>query len=99
MSEPAREITPHVSPSQTITALELRLISRDEVVAQYSHFNDFKRGGPTGAYLRTMFDEVRKAGPGLYLGIGRVGFTEKTRSDLHPFILEGPVAPFVGGSA
>ena len=66
---------------------------------EYSHFNDFKRGGPTGAYLRTMFDEVRKAGPGLYLGIGRVGLTEKARSDLHPFILEGPVAPFVGASA
>ena len=46
-------------------------------------------------YIRTMFDEVRKVGPGLYLGIGRVGFTEKARSDLHPFILEGPVAPFV----
>jgi len=32
----------------------------------------------------------------LYLGIGRVGFTEKARAHLHPFILEGPVAPFVG---
>jgi hypothetical protein len=42
-----------------------------------------------------MFDEVRKVAPGLYLGIGRVGFTERGRNDLHPFILEGPVAPFV----
>jgi hypothetical protein len=39
---------------------------------------------------------VRKVGPGLYLGIGRVGFTEKARARLHPFILEGPVAPFAG---
>jgi hypothetical protein len=188
MSEPAREITRNVSPSRAITALDLRMMPRDEVVAlyhrleappfeemhgefaaslldqgnargfllsalavnmtgrwlckafeptgpteghgynsfmtprgvrrgtrmrthlgpsklpndtgdafhlEYSHFNDLKRGGPAGAYLRTMFDEVRKVGPGLYVGIGRVGFTEKARSDLHPFILEGPVAPFV----
>lgn len=62
---------------------------------EYADFNDFKRGGPGGALLHTMFDEVRKVGPRLYLGIGRTGFTEKARAGLHPFTLEGPVAPFV----
>jgi hypothetical protein len=42
-----------------------------------------------------MFDEVRKIADGLYLGIGRTGFTRKARAELHPFALEGPVAPFV----
>lgn len=69
--------------------------SRDAFHLEYSHFNDFRRGGAAGAYLRTMFDEVRKVDSALYLGIGRVGFTEKGRSELHPFVLEGPVAPFV----
>jgi hypothetical protein len=61
---------------------------------EYADFNDFKRGGLAGAQLHTMFDEVRKVTTGLYLGIGRVGFTEKARTKLYPFILEGPVAPF-----
>ena len=68
--------------------------TRDAFHLEYSHFNGFKRGGIVGAQLHTMFDEVRKVGPQLYLGIGRLGFTEKGRSKLHPFILEGPVAPF-----
>jgi hypothetical protein len=42
-----------------------------------------------------MFDEVRKVRAGLYLGIGRVGFTKQARSEPHPFILEGPVARFM----
>jgi hypothetical protein len=188
MSEPAQEIHRNISPSETLSALDLRMMPRDEVVAlyhrleaprfeemdgefaaslldqgsarsyllsaftvhmkgrwlckafeptgpneghgynsymtprgvrrsarmrtrvgpsklpndtndafhlEYADLNDFKRGGPGGAVLHTMFDEVRKVAPGLYLGIGRAGFTERGRSDLHPFILEGPVAPFV----
>ena len=69
--------------------------TNDAFHLEYGDFNDFQRGGPGGALLHTMFDEVRKVGPGLYLGIGRVGFTQKARKDLHPFILEGPVAPFM----
>jgi hypothetical protein len=69
--------------------------SGDSFHLEYAPFNDFKRGGIGGAFVRTMFDELREAAPGLYLGIGRVGFTEKQRSELHPFILEGPVAEFV----
>ena len=67
----------------------------DSFHLEYADLNDFKRGGPGGAFAHTMFDELRKAGAGLYLGIGRVGFTKRQRSALHPFILEGPVAPFV----
>jgi hypothetical protein len=66
----------------------------DSFHLEYADFNDFKRG-PGGAFAHTMFDELRKAGPGLYLGIGRVGFTKKQLSELRPFILEGPVAAFV----
>lgn len=37
---------------------------------------------------------VRKVAPGLYLGIGRVGFTKRQLADLRPFMLEGPTAAF-----
>ncbi len=66
----------------------------DSFHLEYAEFNSFTRGGIGGAFVQTMFDELRKVGPGLYLGIGRVGFTKKQLSELHPFLLEGPVAPF-----
>ena len=69
--------------------------TKDAFHLEYADLNSFQRGGPGGALLHTMFDEVRKVGPRLYLGIGRTGFTEKARAELHPFALEGPVAPFV----
>ena len=77
----------HLGPSKLANDTE------DAFQLEYSHFNDFKRGGLTGAYLRTMFDEVGKVGPSLYLGIGRIGFTEKARSDLHPLHPRGPGRP------
>lgn len=43
-----------------------------------------------------MVDEVRKVGPGLYLGIGTWGFTRGQRHNPQPFVLEGPVAPYRG---
>jgi hypothetical protein len=67
---------------------------KDAFHLEYADLNDFKRGGFGGALVHTMFDEVRKVGAGLYLGIGRVGFTPKQQAGLHPFLLEGPVAPF-----
>jgi len=69
--------------------------TKDAFHLEYADFNSFQRGGLGGALLHTMFDEVRKIADGLYLGIGRTGFTEKARAELHPFTLEGPVAPFV----
>lgn len=69
--------------------------TNDAFHLEYADLNDFKRGGIGGALVHTMFDELRKVSTGLYLGIGRAGFTEKARADLHPFLLEGPVAPFV----
>jgi len=69
--------------------------TKDAFHLEYADLNSFQRGGPGGALLHTMFDEVRKIADGLYLGIGRTGFTEKARAELHPFTLEGPVAPFV----
>jgi hypothetical protein len=69
--------------------------SNDSFHLEYADLNDFKRGGPGGALVHAMCDELRKAAPGLYLGISRVGFTKKQVSELHPFMLEGPVAAFV----
>jgi hypothetical protein len=69
--------------------------TKDAFHLEYADFNSFRTGGLAGAHLHNMFDEVRKAADRLYLGIGRVGFTEKARAHLHPFILEGPVLPFV----
>lgn len=69
--------------------------TKDAFHLEYADFNSVRRGGAIGAVLHTMFDEVRKVAPGLYLGIGRAGFTKRGRSQLHPFLLEGPAAPFV----
>jgi len=70
--------------------------TKDAFHLEYADLNDFKRGGLGGALVHTMFDEVRKVSKGLYLGIGRAGFVEKQRNNLHPFTLQGPVAAFVG---
>lgn len=43
-----------------------------------------------------MVDEVRRVGPGLYLGIGTWGFSKGQRRIPLPFVLEGPVAPYQG---
>ena len=67
----------------------------DSFHLEYADLNDFKRGGLGGALVHTMSDELRKAAPGLYLGISHTGFTKKQLAELHPFILEGPVADFV----
>jgi hypothetical protein len=43
-----------------------------------------------------MVDEVRRVGPDLYLGIGTWGFTDGQRRVPLPFVLRGPIAPYVG---
>lgn len=43
-----------------------------------------------------MVDEVRRVLPGVYLGIGTWGFTDKQRRMPYPFLLEGPVADYRG---
>lgn len=43
-----------------------------------------------------MVDEVRRAAPGLYLGMGTYGFTDAQRRIPYPFLLEGPVAAYRG---
>lgn len=43
-----------------------------------------------------MVDEVRRLGPGRYLGIGTWGFTDAQRQIPYPFLLEGPVAAYRG---
>lgn len=45
-------------------------------------------------FMRSMVDEVRRVAPGLYLGLGRVGFGRWMRMRLYPFMLEGPVGPY-----
>ncbi|TAK96945.1 MAG: hypothetical protein EPO09_05110 [Aquabacterium sp.] len=43
-----------------------------------------------------MVDEVRQVGPDLYLGIGTWGFTDRQRRIPLPFVLRGPIAPYIG---
>lgn len=43
-----------------------------------------------------MVDEVRRVAPGLYLGIGTWGFSDGQRQVPLPFVLRGPIAPYVG---
>ncbi|MFW6051504.1 MAG: hypothetical protein ACODAU_10035 [Myxococcota bacterium] len=64
-----------------------RIAEGDAYHLDYSAFNR----GPMG----TMWDEVRRVSEGLYLGLGRMGYTERQRRHLMPFMLEGPPEPFV----
>lgn len=43
-----------------------------------------------------MVDEVRRVAPGLYLGIGTWGYTDRQRRIPLPFVLRGPIAPYAG---
>lgn len=43
-----------------------------------------------------MVDEVRRAGEGVYLGIGTWGFSDRQRRRPLPFLLIGPDAPYRG---
>jgi hypothetical protein len=43
-----------------------------------------------------MVDEVRRVAPDLYLGIGTWGFTDGQRRIPLPFVLRGPIAPYIG---
>lgn len=43
-----------------------------------------------------MVDEVRQVAPGLYLGIGTWGFTDRQRQVALPFVLRGPIGPYMG---
>lgn len=43
-----------------------------------------------------MVDEIRRAAPGLYLGMGTYGFTDAQRRIPYPFVLEGPVGAYRG---
>ncbi|AUM13318.1 hypothetical protein [Ketobacter alkanivorans] len=43
-----------------------------------------------------MVDEVRRAAPGLYLGLGTYGFTDAQRRIPYPFLLTGPQGPYRG---
>jgi hypothetical protein len=53
----------------------------------YSHFH-------SGFILGSGRDEIRKVADGLYLGVGRLTYTRAAGRRLHPFLLEGPTAPF-----
>lgn len=42
-----------------------------------------------------LVDDVRRVMPGLYLGFGMLGFTDRQRSVLQPFMLEATGRPYV----
>ncbi|MGU3502495.1 hypothetical protein [Mycobacterium sp. C31M] len=43
-----------------------------------------------------LFDDVRRVTSGLYLGFGMLGFTDRQRAVLQPFMLEATSRPYVG---
>ena len=43
-----------------------------------------------------MVDEVRRAAPGVYLGLGTAGFTRSERMTPLPFVLAGPESSYAG---
>ncbi|BBZ67651.1 hypothetical protein MINS_30800 [Mycolicibacterium insubricum] len=43
-----------------------------------------------------LVDDVRRVVPGLYLGFGMWGFTDRQRSVLQPFMLEATSRPYAG---
>jgi len=48
----------------------------------------------TGFITGSGRDEIRKVSDGLYLGVGRLTYSRAAGRRLHPFLLEGPTAPF-----
>lgn len=43
-----------------------------------------------------MVDEIRRVGPGLYLGVGTAGYRRSQRMIPIPFELSGPQTPYQG---
>ena len=43
-----------------------------------------------------MVDEIRRAAPGIYLGLGTCGFSAKQRRIAIPFLLRGPIGEYAG---
>ncbi|GEE03893.1 hypothetical protein nbrc107696_43390 [Gordonia spumicola] len=46
--------------------------------------------------LVNLLDDVRRVQPGLYLGFGMLGLTDRQRSVLQPFMLEATSRPYKG---
>ncbi|MEW5735584.1 MAG: hypothetical protein AB1921_12055 [Thermodesulfobacteriota bacterium] len=78
------QVRRHYRMSTTITAS--RFDGKPAFRLLYSDYNSLC------GYVR-MIDEVRRVDEGLYLGIGAYGIIRKTPL---PFILRGPIGPFLG---
>ena len=63
------------------------------VVSGPSYHVDYSRFR-TGFITGSGRDEIRKVSDGLYLGVGRLTYSRAAGRRLHPFLLEGPTAPF-----
>lgn len=46
--------------------------------------------------LLNLVDDVRRVAPGLYLGFGMLGFTDRQRAVLQQFMLEATARQYVG---
>lgn len=78
--------TLHTFPMQTLLAPSA-LDGRPSYQLVYATFHS-----PLG-YVRVV-DELRRLQPGVYLGIGAVGFAQWQRRIPFPFLLQGPIAPY-----
>ena len=68
-------------------------VGASEVTSGPSYHVDYSRFH-TGFITGSGRDEIRKVTDGLYLGVGRLTYTRTAGRRLHPFLLEGPTAPF-----
>jgi hypothetical protein len=81
---------------RTLRSLRMRThLGQSHIDSGTSYHLDYSAFQGRAHPLHTMWDEVRRLGDGRYLGLGRVGYTERQRRWLMPFLLEGPPEPFV----
>lgn len=62
---------------------------RPSVVMTYGSFNN-----PSGE--RDLVDEIRRLSDGIYLGLGTTRLPDGSRTPPGPFVLTGPIGPWVG---
>lgn len=84
-------------------AISGRLVYRDPMTTKIvtSHIDgrpafqlDYRTFDTVNGALN-LVDDVRRVGPGLYLGFGMLGFTDQQRGVLQPFMLEETARPYV----
>lgn len=79
----------HYSDPMTTLIAPSAIDGRPAFQLDYRTFNTF-----CGA--TNLVDDVRRVSPGLYLGFAMLGFTDRQRRVLQPFMLEATSRPYAG---